>query len=173
MQRATSRHHNQENRMKAFHLLSGCMIGALMAFVVPAVLAADGATVVRARVDDFSSPFSLVSPCNGETVEGVVEGAAHVVFVTDPTGGEHVDLFSVVHGTGIGDLGNTYVANQTLSGTGTATVNGVEVITVAIDQPFISRNPADNLIVHLLAHYTITPNGTAVDFMVISVECRG
>ena len=159
--------------MKAFHLLSGCMIGALMAFVVPAVLAADGATVVRARVDDFSSPFSLVSPCNGETVEGVVEGAAHVVFVTDPTGGEHVDLFSVVHGTGIGDLGNIYVANQTLSGTGTATVNGVEVITVAIDQPFISRGPADNLIVHLLAHYTITPNGTAVDFMVISVECRG
>ena len=159
--------------MKAFHLLSGCMIGALMAFVVPAVLAADRATVVRTRVDDFSSPFSLVSPCNGETVEGVVEGPAHLVFVTDPAGGEHVDLFSVVHGTGIGDLGNTYVANQTLSGTGTVTVNGVEVITVLIDQPFISRGPADNLIVHALAHFTITPNDTAVDFMVISVECRG
>src|SRR2546422_968214 len=87
--------------MKTFQLLSGCMIAALMAFVVPAVLGADGARVVRTRVDDFSSPFSLVSPCNGEAVEGVVEGAAHLVFVTDPTGGEHVNLFSVVHGTGI------------------------------------------------------------------------
>ena len=106
-------------------------------------------------------------------VAGVVEGRSHLVYVTDPTGGEHVDLFAFVHGTGVGDLGNTYVATQTLSATGAATVNGVEVITAVIVQPFISRGSADNLIVHLLAHFTITPNGTAVDFTVISVECRG
>jgi hypothetical protein len=159
--------------MKTFRLLSRCIIGTLLSLVLPATIATGGATVVRSRVDDFSSPFTLTDPCNGEVVEGVVEGGAHLVFITDPTGGEHVDLFSVVHGTGVGDLGNTYVATQTLSATGTATVNGVTVITAVIDQPFISRGPADNLMVHLLAHFTITPNGTAVDFTVTSVECRG
>jgi hypothetical protein len=159
--------------MRVSRVWSGCIIGVPLSFVIPIALAADGATVIRARVDDFSSPFSLTNPCNGELVEGVVEGQAHVVDVLDPSGGEHVDLFSFVHGTGVGDFGNTYVATQTLSGTGTATVNGVEVITVVIDQPFIGLGPADNLLVHLLAHFTITPNGTAVDFTVTSVECRG
>ena len=119
------------------------------------------------------SPFTLTNPCNGEVVEGVVEGRTHTVEVFDPSGGEHVELFSFVHGTGVGDMGNTYEANQTISATETTTVNGVDVLTAVIDQPFISRGSADNLMVHLLLHYTITPNGTAVDFTVVSVDCRG
>lgn len=157
--------------MKSLFLRS--IIAALMFLLLPAAIAAGRATVERSRVDDFSAPFTLTNPCTGEVVEGVVEGRSHLVHVTDPTGGEHVDLFAVVHGTGVGDLGNIYVAQQTLSATGTATVNGVEVITTVIDQPFISRGPADNLLVHLMAHFTITPNGTSVDFTVISVECHG
>ena len=115
--------------------------------------------MVKTRNDDFSSPFTLNSPCNGEVVEGFVEGRTHTVEVFDPSGGDHADLFSFVHATGIGDLGNTYEGNQTLSATGTVTVNGVEVVTVLFDQPFISRGPADNLMLHVLLHYTITPNG--------------
>jgi hypothetical protein len=159
--------------MKISRVSSGCILSVVLAFVIQTALAAAGATVVTTRNDDFSSPFTLTNPCNGEVVEGVVEGQTHTVEVFDSSGGDHAELFSFVHGTGVGDLGNTYVAHQTLSATGTATVNGVGVVTAVIDQPFISRGSADNLMVHLLAHYTITPNGTAVDFMVVSVECRG
>jgi hypothetical protein len=159
--------------MKISRVSSGFILSLLLAFVIQTALAADGATVVKTRNDDFSSPFTLTNICNGEVVEGVVEGGTHTIEVFDPSGGEHAELFSFVRTTAAGDLGNTYEATQTISGTGTATVNGVEVITVVFDQPLISHGSADNLMIHLLAHYTITPNGTAVDFTVVSVECRG
>ena len=159
--------------MKISRVSSGCILGALLCFVIPTALAAAGATVIKTRNDDFSAPFSVINPCNGELIEGVIEGKAHLVDVFDSSGGEHVDLFALDHGTFVGDFGNAYVATQTMSGTGTATANGVVVITVVLDQPFISRGPADNFIVHAMAHFTITPNGTAVDFLVGGVECRG
>jgi len=159
--------------MKISRMSSGFILSLLLAFVVQTVLAAQGATVVKARNDDFSSPFTLTNPCNGEVIEGVVEGRTHTIEVFDPSGGDHAELFSIVRTTAVGDLGNTYRSTQTLIATGTVTVNGVEVVTAVLDQPLISRGPADNLLIHALAHYTITPNGTAVDFTVASVECRG
>jgi len=159
--------------MKISRVSSRCILSVLLAFVIPTALAADGATVVKTRDDDFSTSFTLINPCNGEVVDGFLEGRTHTVDVFDPSGGEHAELLSLVHGTGVGDLGNTYVANQTLIAAITATANGVEVATALIDQPFISRGPGDNLMLHVLLHYTITPNGTSVDFTVLSVECRG
>src|SRR5690349_18698574 len=99
--------------MKISRLSSGCILSLLLAFVVQTGLAADGATVVRTRNDDFSSPFTLTNPCNGEVIEGVVEGRTHTVEVFDPSGGDHAELFSIVRTTATGDLGNIYTSTQT------------------------------------------------------------
>ena len=159
--------------MKISCVSSGLILSLLLIFVLPTALAADGATVVKTRNDDFSSPFTLTNPCNGEVIEGFVQGQTHTLEVFDSSGGDHAELFSIVRTTAVGDLGNTYRSTQTLIATGTVNANGVEVVTAVLDQPLISRGPADNLLIHALAHYTITPNGTAVDFTIASVECRG
>jgi len=159
--------------MKISRVSSGCILTVLLAFAIPTALAAQSATVVKTRNDDFSAPFTLTNPCNGEDVVGVVEGRTHTVEVFDPSGGNHEELFSFVRTTAQGAFGNTYQATQTLVGTATTTSNGIEVATVVLDQPLISRGSADNLMLHALLHFTITPNGTAVDFTVVSIECRG
>lgn len=160
--------------MKMFRgLMSRFIISLVSALIVPVALAAQGATVVRTTAVLLDEPFTLINPCNDEEVNGTLNARGHLVTVENPNGSAHVDLFLSFHGTGVDTSGDLYTFGLNAIGTGTATVNGVEVITAVAPVEFISRSGSDNYVAHGVAHIVTTPNGPVVEFEFISTECRG
>jgi len=116
----------------------------------------------------------LPNPCNGELV--TITGEQHLIIkaTEDGAGGMHLDVFSSIHGEGVGDQGNSYVVSE--QDHNTQNIQGSPdhfETTMLIDTNLVSHGSAPNCVSHTLQHITFA-NGEFRAFVDQSTEeCRG
>jgi hypothetical protein len=116
----------------------------------------------------------LLNPCNGELV--TITGEQHLIIkeTTDGAGGLHLDVFSSIHGEGLGNQGNSYVVSE--QDHNTQNIQGSAdhfETTMLVDTNLISRGSAPNFVSHALLHITFA-NGELRAFVdQFTEECRG
>ncbi len=122
-----------------------------------------------------SAPYSLFNDCTGEFVSGVVSLEATINIITDGNGGFHYHFIDIFDGNGVGETsGIQYEGSQTDHESFHGSSNGAVEDTFTLDFRLISRGSADNIMLHILAHVTVTPNGEATsEILTETVKCKG
>jgi hypothetical protein len=121
----------------------------------------------------FPVSFSVVNPCNGETV--VVSGNEHdtLHMTMDGNGGFHgVFHMNLQDVSGVGDQGNTYRIPATFHDNINGKVGEEETLTATSN--VISQGSAPNFLLHDDTHITVHPDGTVTSSHDnFRTECRG
>jgi len=122
-----------------------------------------------------SFPFSFFNNCTGEVVSGVVSVKTTVHETIDAKGGYHFHFHDVFNGRAVGETsGIQYVGPQTDHESFHVSSSGGLEDTFTLNFRFISRGKADNILLHILFHVTITPNGDVTsEIDNITDVCRG
>ena len=122
-----------------------------------------------------SFPFSFFNNCTGEVVSGVVSFKTTVHETIDASGGYHFHLHEVYNGRAVGETsGIQYVGPQTDHESFHVSSRGALEDTYTLNFRFISQGSADNILLHILFHITITPNGDVTsEIENITDVCRG
>jgi hypothetical protein len=120
-------------------------------------------------------PFDFFNPCTGENVSGVVEQKSTIQLFADANGGSHLLIHDVFSGRAVGETsGIQYVGPQ---------AEHVSVLDRSGEQfeftdqrnfRFISEGGSDNLLLNVLIHLTVTPNGEVTsEVFLVTLACTG
>ena len=122
-----------------------------------------------------SFPFSFYNSCTGEVVTGVVSFKTTVHETIDASGGYHFDIHEQYLGKAVGETsGIQYVGPQTDHESFHVSSNGALEDTFTLNFRFNSVGSTDNILVHILFHITITPNGNFTsEIQNVTDTCRG
>jgi hypothetical protein len=151
------------------------LVGLIGTFALMAAGASQAAVVTHDN--NLPISFGFVSPCNGDTgtLTGTVDDFIRIT--TSNSGrvdmGEHLALD--VSGVGA-PSGTEYSAHQVLDtqDNNTTVVNGAVVSTEVGTIHLIGQGNTPNFVVHLVAHETITPDGTITSLKIDQTEeCQG
>lgn len=156
----------------------------LLRYTLAAALLALSANLLQAQTcggfgNSFTEPFSsfaFVSCANGGLGEPVfISGERHVVFASssDCGGGFHsVSHSNVSNVTAVGAItGTTY----RFVNAGTFTQNytaGATENTQTGSFRLIGQGPDNNLLLHMVNHFTVTPSGEFTSHTEFTAECR-
>jgi len=154
---------------------------SMVVLILVSMFLAAGPTSVQAQAASTtikfsdSFPFSFFNNCTGEVVSGVVSVKTTVHETIDASGGFHFHFHDVFRGTAVGETsGIKYVGPQTDHESFHVSSSGALEDTFTLNFRFISQGSADNILLHILFHITITPNGDVTSEIAnITDVCRG
>ena len=152
---------------------------SIIVFMLLASAAQATSVQARASTTTFkfsdSFPFSFFNNCTGEVVSGVVSVKGTVHETIDASGGFHFRFHEVFNGRAVGETsGIQYVGPQTDHGSFHVSSNGAVQDIFTLNFRFISRGSADNILLRIRFHVTITPNGEVTHEIFRFTEiCKG
>lgn len=172
--------------MRLKELRGGCRLWritlaafATAVFIAVLTLAPAPAGASPVIIRDDLTGMRFFNPCTGEDMT-ITDGTLQFVINMsgDASGGFHVQVRGVAQGVvATGDVsGDMYRLagdfwTEATAGADDALPLVVQVVEV---HNVLSQGPSDNLIVHVLSHLTINPDGTvAVSVDSVRSECRG
>ena len=165
--------------------LSRSSLGVIVA--VPVLLAAcngDPAATMAPTPPGFNTapfksstsfPFGFFNECTGENVSGVVEQKSTIQLFTDANGGFHLLIHDVFTGRAVGETsGVQYVGPQSEHVSALDRSGEQFEFTDQRSFRFISEGGSDNLLVNVLIHLTVTPNGDVTSQVFqVTLDCTG
>jgi|GEM_PF-3334282 len=149
------------------------VIMLMVALLAPTSVMAQPASTTIKFSDSF--PFSFFNNCTGEVVSGVIRGETTIDQTIDASGGYHFHFHDVYKARAVGETsGIQYVVTEIDHEGSHVSSNGALEDTYTLNFRFISQGSADNILLHILFHITITPNGVVTsEIENITDVCRG
>jgi hypothetical protein len=141
------------------------LVFAPLAAIVLVFVLVTSASAAQVSNIDYQFSGSTVNPCNGENVTFSEVDHFTLNVTYGANGRVNVSDHDNIHITGVGDQGNTYVANSedhfVLNGqiNNNGQIEGV--LTSSFDFAWISQGSAPNFESHALVHVVVHPDGTA------------
>jgi hypothetical protein len=148
---------------------------ALLAVLLVLPAAALAGAQVQRSASEFHVSALIISPCNGEPIRYEGDVRVRTQTIVSENGSVHSLFDSTANFDAVGLVsGDRYTFVLNSHTVESSTVSGAQTQTATGHQLLISSGPSDNLVLTVLLHYSITPDGqTAVQLELRNERCVG